>query len=388
MSLRVLVKAGEHDRELCPVKFSIQCDKLDKQWQDIKSCTVESADTKVRTAGQCDLSNGVLTIFWIIDRLKAGTQQEYTLLPEPFETPKIVLNHFEGEAVDVLIRNEKFTTYHYSRKLLKPYLYPIIGPFGHTVTRGDESPAGHTHDHIHHRSLWVSYGEVNGADFWSEGPEAGIQRHKCFNRLIEGQVFAEIHATNEWITRDEKKKMVEESRDMIFYNLPRSQRIMDMNVEFFASDGDVFFGDTKEAGLISVRVYPTMTVSPPGTGKIENAIGGINEGETWGKMAQWCDYSGLVEGNKVGIAIFDHPKNFRYPTYWHVRNYGLMTANIFGRGTFENDPSKDGSWTLRAGERLLLRYRVYVHVGDATDGHVREKYHDFINPPSISLISA
>jgi hypothetical protein len=63
-----------------------------------------------------------------------------------------------------------------------------------------------------------------------------------------------------------------------------------------------------------------------------------------------------------------------------------MTANIFGRGTFEEDMSKDGSWTLKAGEKLILRYRVYVHAGDATDGHVGEKYHDFINPPVVSLV--
>ena len=129
-----------------------------------------------------------------------------------------------------------------------------------------------------------------------------------------------------------------------------------------------------------------MTVSAPGTGKIENAIGGVGEAETWGKISQWCDYSGIVDGNKVGVAIFDWPKNFRYPTYWHVRNYGLMTANIFGRGTFEGDPSMDGSWTLKDGESLSLSFRVYVHAGDATDGQVGEKYHEFINPPVVSVV--
>ena len=336
---------------------------------------------------QCELSEDgkSATISFILDGIKAGSQKKYTLSPEPYESV-VKLHHIEGNWIDVLIRGERVTVYHYNKELLKPFLNPIMGPFGHTVTRGDESPEGHNHDHLHHRSLWVSYGEVNHADFWSEGDGAGRQVHKSFNKILEGSVFSEIYATNEWITRDGKRKMVEESRDMKFYNLPRSQRIIDMTVTFFASDGDVFFGDTKEAGLVSVRVYPTMTVGAPGTGKIENAYGGINENETWGKMAQWCDYSGFVDSNKVGIAVFDHPQNFRYPTYWHVRNYGLMTTNIFGTSTFENDPSRDGSWTLKAGEKLVLKSRVYVHIGDASDGKVGEKYHDFINPPAVSLI--
>ena len=41
--------------------------------------------------------------------------------------------------------------------------------------------------------------------------------------------------------------------------------------------------------------------------------------------------------------------------------------------------------TLKAGETLSLAYRIYIHPGDATDGKVREKYHDFINPPAVSL---
>lgn len=388
MAVEILIKAGEHDRELCPVKFTVDAGKLGKEFNGPKTCTVVSADTGSKTPGQCETSadGKNITISWILDSIRAGAQMKYTLLAEACESPMVKLTHVEGDHIDVAIRGEMFTSYRYNKGQLKPYLSPAIGPFGYTITRGETSPEGHNHDHIHHRSIWVSYGEVNSHDFWGEGENSSRQLHKSFEKILEGKVFSEIFANNEWITRDGTKKVVDESRDMKFYNLPRSQRIIDVNVHFAASYGDVFFGDTKEAGLISVRVYPTMTVSPPGTGKIENAIGGINENETWGKMAQWCDYSGFVDGNKVGIAIFDWPKNFRYPTYWHVRNYGLMTANIFGRGTFENDPSKDGSWTLTAGERLSLSYRIYIHAGDAKDGHVTEKYHDFINPPSVSVV--
>ena len=44
-----------------------------------------------------------------------------------------------------------------------------------------------------------------------------------------------------------------------------------------------------------------------------------------------------LSGRNVGIAILDRPGNFRYPTVWHVRACGLMTANPFGISCFTND---------------------------------------------------
>jgi len=145
----------------------------------------------------------------------------------------------------------------------------------------------------------------------------------------------------------------------------------------------VRFGDTKEGGICSVRVAAPMEADR--TGKIENAYGGVNEAETWGKRAPWCDYSGIVEGHRVGVAVFDHPGNFRYPTYWHVRNYGLMTANPFGLSHFLAPAEAEGSHVLPKGETLAFRYGVCVHAGDAAEGRVRDRYLDWIYPPSARV---
>jgi len=159
-------------------------------------------------------------------------------------------------------------------------------------------------------------------------------------------------------------------------------RLLEMRVTFTASEGDVRFGDTKEGGICSVRVAYPMEVDRGG--RIENAFGGVNEEETWGKRAHWCDYSGVVDGHLVGIAIFDHPSNLRHPTYWHVRNYGLMTANPFALSHFLPGQGLDGSYTLRAGQSLEFRYAIYVHAGDATQGAVRQRYLHWIYPPRAS----
>ena len=71
------------------------------------------------------------------------------------------------------------------------------------------------------------------------------------------------------------------------------------------------------------------------------------------------------------MALLDHPRSFRHPTGWHVRDYGLHTANPFGLGTFSKG-AEDGCYTLPAGESLHFHYAVLVHPGDARAGRVEE----------------
>ena len=109
-----------------------------------------------------------------------------------------------------------------------------------------------------------------------------------------------------------------------------------------------------------------------------------NRGWAW-KRAPWCDYTGPVNGKTVGVTIMDHPESFRHPTYWHVRNYGLMTANPFGLSYFYNDKSRRGSHMLAPGESIVGIYRYYVHKGDATEANIKERYHDFAHPPKVRV---
>ena len=106
---------------------------------------------------------------------------------------------------------------------------------------------------------------------------------------------------------------------------------------------------------------------------------GVRDGETWGKRADWCDYHGPVNGKIVGVAIFDHPKNPRHPTWWHVRDYGLFAANPFGRHDFEKLPDKTaGNLVVPAGQSITFRYRFYAHEGNEKQSKVAEHYADYV----------
>ncbi len=182
-----------------------------------------------------------------------------------------------------------------------------------------------------------------------------------------------------------------DTRRMTFYS-HTTLRMIDFDITVKAIE-PVKFGDTHE-GSFGVRVAafleePTPDYVPRGsggeerptepkrTGKITNSAGGVLEAQVRGKRANWADYSGEFRGEKVGIAIFDHPQNPRHPTYWHTRGYGMFAANIFGVRTFENNKSLDGSLALKPGEQLRFRYRVVVHPGDAASAGLEKLSTDY-----------
>jgi len=106
------------------------------------------------------------------------------------------------------------------------------------------------------------------------------------------------------------------------------------------------------------------------TGTMVNADGKEKEKNVWGKLSDWVDYSGDVDGEKVGVAIFDNPQNSRR-AIWHSRGYGLFAANPFGRTAFDK-ASPDGSVSLEPGATLHFRYRIIMHSGDAANAGNRQ----------------
>lgn len=284
-----------------------------------------------------------------------------------------------GGVLRVEIGGELFTEYHF-RDVPRPYFYPVLGPGGVSVTRHwPMSLSEHEEqDHPHHRSLWYAHGEVNGRDFWSENEGAGKIVHDEFLQMSSGPENGVIRCRNRWVAPD-GRSVCSDTRTYRFYRCGQGQ-LMDFDVTIHASQGDVVLGDTKE-GSLAIRLAPTMRLKGEvAGGHIVNSEG-VRDGETWGRRAAWCDYHGPVGGQVVGVAIFDHPRNPRHPTWWHVRDYGLFAANPFGMHFFENRPEGTGNMSIARGQSLTFRYRLYFHRGDEKQGKVAECYLDYVETP-------
>ena len=266
------------------------------------------------------------------------------------------------------------------------YFHPLLGPGGAKMTRAwpMEDVPGEERDHPHHRGLWFSHGAVNGVDFWSESKTAGRIVHEKFLELKSGDTEGVIRSSNRWVAPDGSVPLTSIQTFRAYQTQP-SERLLDFEVTLTAADKDVVLGDTKE-GSMAIRINEAMRLtqpkSQPGKGKIVNSAGD-RDGAVWGKRAEWVDYSGPVENRTVGIAFFDHPQNPKHPTRWHARDYGLFAANPFVEHEMNlAQPKGSGDIKLTAGESLTLRYRIYLHEGDAAEAKVDERYAEYRDLPA------
>jgi hypothetical protein len=283
------------------------------------------------------------------------------------------------EDIAINIDGKPFTTFHYGTNAWKPYLWPLRSASGKIVTRHFpvEEVAGESHDHLHHRGLWFSYDDVNGVKFWENDPSY-TKPH--IGRIVvtetkwkegNGNGAGTLNAIMEWRAPDGKALLVE-NRDMVFYDNP-TNRIIDFNITLTAANGDVTIGDTKE-GAFAIRLADVFTEKKGG--KMVDANGRSKMVNIWGKRSNWVDYSANVDGEELGVAIFDHPSNPGSPTYWHARDYGLFALNPFGRKAFD-DQQEESKLKLAKGQKLTFHWRVVIHPGDAETGHVAELYKEY-----------
>ena len=278
----------------------------------------------------------------------------------------------------------------------KSYLFPVFGPTGKQMTRAFpmQKVEGEQTDHYHHRGICFGHQDINGLDSWMERgsvtqvdrngialvPEdkltekqktalakMGVAKHIAFKEIKADADKAVIVEENDFIGGDGKRSVTEIRR--VTFRVEGDTRLIDWDQEFTAKDGEVTFGDKKDAGL-SIRVPSSMAVETKKGGRIVTSTG-ITDKDAWSKRAPWVDYSGPVDGETLGIAMLNHPSSFRHPTSWHVRTYGLFTANCFGTLDKE-DPN--GPHTLKQGEKLILRHRFVFHKGDEKAGNIAAAY--------------
>lgn len=305
---------------------------------------------------------------WTLAAMLLGTM----LNCAPAQTPDVTATEAPG-LIGLRVADQPFATYNFGPGLVKPYMHPLRAPGGHVVS------ALAPFDHKHHKGIYVGVEKVNGINFWGgkyqqqDAVAPGPASERIENVSIEVQPGPNgtqrllIH--NAW-QGEEGKVVLHEKTIVTAY----PNRLLVYDISLIAGDAPVNFEDTKE-GFFAIRLAPTM-IEKQG-GQIVNAEGDVGEANCWGKTSAWVDYTGMVDGRPVGVALFDHPGNFRKSRY-HVRGYGLFSISPFGEKAYSKGQSEAPPISLQPGEKLQVTYGLFPHQGDAEKGQVADAYAKFV----------
>lgn len=263
--------------------------------------------------------------------------------------------------------------YLFGHDLNRPFVFPVIGPSGRSLTR-----MGHPHDpetHSHHNSVWISHRDVNGFNFWEDRGKVRIEEKRILG-FDDSDQSAGVWTENAWST-EPGKVLLTERRGITARLLPQGRNgewMLIIDLELLAGKESVTFGKSP-FGLIGVRMAKTIGVSDGG-GTIRNSEGGVNEAGCFWKPARWVDYSGPITVQAIeGITLMDHPKNPGHPCVFHVRNDGWMGICF----------SFEGPRVIEPKMPLRLRYGLYVHAGAPSLEQLQGKWRFFSEVPVNEL---
>lgn len=287
-------------------------------------------------------------------------------LPEPKPAPRLQVAPQAYKQASFQREGVEITRYHFGAGLERPFLFPVVGPSGRSLTR-----MGHPHDpegHSHHNSVWMSHVDVGGVDFWSDR-RLGVVRHKRIVSYEDEGERSSVTAENEWVDKD-GRVLLNETRKISVVLLDGKEWLLMIDSTFTVKDKPVTLGKTP-FGLLGVRMAKTIGVADGG-GRIRNSEGGVNEKEVLWKQARWVDYSGPIENGVIeGITLFDHPSNPNHPSYFHVRNDGWMGASLTYDAPREVTPDKP----------LHVRYGLYVHSDMKPPAEIDSRWKRFAEIP-------
>jgi len=314
--------------------------------------------------------------------------------------PKVELIKGKNK-IDVMVGGRHFTSYIYGIEHTKPMLVPLLTPSGIEVTRRNPlvEMKGGSDDHQHHVGIFFAVDNVNGTKFWNNPAPPPQIKHIKTTEVTGGTGKGKLSTVMHWIDSG-GNIVLEENRSMVFLaGDNEDEYAIDFSIDLTARQKEVVFEDIEE-GVFAIRLAdclreanPNLILKPgqplpdesiSGTGRYFSSNGDETAKNIWGKRARWVALQGIRKGKVVGVAILNHPASINYPTYWHVRSYGLFSANPLGQGDFQRQSKYKKNLvqplhlTLKKGQMAHFRFLVVVYEGIRTHEQMEKRFREFV----------
>lgn len=252
------------------------------------------------------------------------------------------------------------------------YIHPIFTPSGRLVS--DDYPP----DHYHHHGIWFAWTktqfEGGHPDFWNVGDGTGRVDFEAIDESWSGPVHAGFKSRQQYValTGPAPRTALHEEWDVRLYNVGQNEK------RYFLFDIVATQQCASSSSLtLEEYRYGGMGFRGHRDWKDKSKVFFLtSEGKTRldgnATRGRWCSIWGPVDGQLAGIAILDHPSNFRSP-----QPMRLNPDDPF----FNYAPSQSGQFEIKPGEKFVLRYRYLVSDGAPDTAELNRLWNDYANPP-------
>lgn len=373
----ILVKAGDYDRR--NVVVSVQLPKGLTGVQQLRG-----SDGKTMALQRDKDSRG----WFVIDSLNKGGERTYKLATSERPQADHVQVQKDGKRLKATASGRGVLFYQAEpsdlpRPDIKPafqrggYIHPLLTPGGKLVT--DDYPP----NHIHHHGVWWAWTHTEfqnrQPDFWNMGQGKGRGEFVGIDQTWNGPVHGGFRARHQFVdlTGATPVPAVLDEWEVRMYPPASGAKywMLDLTSKQTCAGDEPLKLPKYHYGGLGFRGNWAWN------GK-DKCFFLTSEGETDREKGnftrgRWCDMWGEVDGTPAGVAILDHPDNFRAP-----QPMRLHPSEPF----FCYAPQQEGDMSISPGKPYVSRYRFIVHDGPPDKKELERLWNDFAHPPSVAVV--
>jgi hypothetical protein len=233
------------------------------------------------------------------------------------------------------------------------FIHPLKSPNGKTLS--DPYPVDHAHQHSLFNAWTKTTFHGEEIDFWNVQKGAGYTHHAEFLGLIEAGDKRGFKVRREQVSRKHGVALTETWEVLIhpspepflidFRIVQKAATREPVVVEAYHYGGFAYRGAAEWNSEDTENFQSFMKIMTPQT---EDLMAANHS------RPDWIIGYGQIDGDWAGVAILDHPDNFRYPQ--PVRVHPKMPYFVF-------TPPILGPFTLEPGFQLVSRFRVVLFDG-------------------------
>ncbi|MFO7617973.1 MAG: PmoA family protein [Bacteroidales bacterium] len=250
-------------------------------------------------------------------------------------------------------------TYHFDPRH-KPFFHPVYSLDGILIT--SEAPA----DHPWHLGLWFCWKYINGLNYWEYQGDPKLAVSEGRTNLVGTRIRKSRDGSaritqkllyHPWERKDQP--VMKETRTTTV-TAPRSDRGYLISIEHqFTALTDVLLDRTPaqtNAEGIAWGGYAGLSIRFDGQLSSPRYFSAATDSMKSGERAPWVSARLVApDGRKVQVTILEDPGNPGHPTPWYCINRPAQQFWFYSPAILYHE-----ALALKAGEKLVLRYRVMV----------------------------